>query len=185
MPATGCAQMGLSLHEILYRRLSSEENARLHATVNKTIAEHFGAFLRISAKDMLNVWAGPDKEILGALGLPHISFGILREVRQDRPGMIASWLVIATSMIWLLVIYATMARTLYQRLRGRPLPAIAYLGLLAGLYILATASGPMGDPRLRAPAMAPLMLFGAACLDRRQAAQKVVELHPASAVVAA
>jgi len=50
-----------------------------------------------------------------------------------------------------------------------------WIALVTAVYILLVASGPLGDPRMRAPAIAPLLLAAAAGLARRPHAQREIE----------
>lgn len=161
-----CDEIGLTEHEILYRPMSRQEKRRLGSTVHRVIAQHPGTFLWISAKDSANLYFGPDKSILSALGLPHISFGIVRQSSNTSSPWI-SWLLLGWETFWLFVVYAMVLRTLFQRLRRRRVPAVVWMGLLVALYILLVSSGPIGDPRMRGAAIPALLLVAAASLGSR------------------
>jgi 4-amino-4-deoxy-L-arabinose transferase-like glycosyltransferase len=164
-----CDRMGLSLPEVLHRPLSRQEDQRLRATVRETVAAHVKAFAWTCGTGSANLFFGPDKNILAVLGLPHLSFGVLRPTGPRQAGYLPSALLLVVQSGWLLIVYVLVGRTLYQWVRRRRLPAIVWLGLLTALYILVVSSGPMADPRMRTPAM-PLLLLtaGAALMSRRE-----------------
>jgi hypothetical protein len=118
---------------------------------------------------MANLWFGPDKLLLSTLGAPPLSLGILRP-SSGQPVHWSAWGLLAFNSLWLGTLYILVLRTIVLRLRGRPMQAMTWLALMAGLYVLLVASGPLGDPRLRAPATVPLLLVGAAGLAARRPA---------------
>lgn len=172
-----CDRIGRGAREILHQPLSRQEDRLLHTVVNEVIERYPGAFLWVSAKRMANLWFGPDKLILRTVGAPEVGFGILR-ASDGTPVPWSVWLLLGFSTLWLLGVYALVLRTLLLRLRGRHFAPLVWIALVTAIYLLLVSSGPLGDPRMRAPAVAPLLLAAAAGLSRRPSGRD--EIGPAT-----
>lgn len=163
-----CKRADVDFWQIRFMPISKEKQKRIAEVSMPIIHAHPKVLVREYVVRTANLLVGPEKYMLQVLGLPPISFGFVGKHSGEEPGNSGIGMaLLGLHVLFTLVIYALVCRTLWQVWRGRYLPGWIWAGFWFAAYVIAiSAAVCVGDPRYRWPGIPLLILVGAASFTR-------------------
>jgi hypothetical protein len=159
-------RLNVNRAQVRFSAFSSEDEKRIKKATLETIREYPVGFTSQLLVKSVNLLFGPDKYVLQVLGIPQTSFGIMHD--SSATGNQWGILLLGFEVIFTLVVYAGVLRTLLQAWRGRSFPMWVWSCFWVALYVLGiSAALCAGDPRYRSPTMPLLIIVAAASMVRR------------------
>lgn len=156
------AKTGVKYIRLRQTAISPEEARKVRDATISTINENRSSFMKEWAISSIKLLFGPEKMTLMALGLPHIAFGIQRDLTDISDVSVASVAILAFETLVLGCTYVLIFMTLGKCIKLRRLPNLVLFCLIVALPILVLSTIPGGgDPRYRF-AVVPLLVVIAA-----------------------
>ena len=163
-----CQKAGVDAWQVHFVPISKAEQKRMRDVSVPIIRAHPSVLLKEYVVRTANLLVGPEKYMLQVLGLPPISFGFVEKHSGEQPGRSGLGMaLLGVEVLFTLLIYAGVCRTLWQVWKGRHLPGWIWVGFWFAAYVIAiSAAVCIGDPRYRWPGIPLLILVAAASFTR-------------------
>ncbi len=170
-----CDQANVSFWRMRFVAITPEEKKRVADVAGPIVRSHPKELLKEYVVRTANLMVGPEKYMLQVLGMPPISFGLVEKsngAKQSSNGL--GMALLGAQVLFTLVVYAGVLRTLWQTVRGRVFPSWVWVCFWFSMYTLGiSAAVCVGDPRYRWPTIPLLIVVAAASWVRPQATQSV------------
>lgn len=163
-----CERASVDFWRVHFVVISKEEQKRIADVCIPIIRAHPSVLLKEYVVRTANLLVGPEKYMLQVLGLPPISFGFVEKHSGEQPGRSGLGMaLLGVEVLFTLLVYAGVCRTLWQVWKGRHLPGWIWAGFWFAAYVIAiSAAICVGDPRYRWPGIPLLILVAAASFTR-------------------
>lgn len=170
-----CGKVGLEPWQMRFLALPKEKQQEIAEVSKPIIRAHPKELVEEYIIRTANLMVGPEKYMLQVLGMPPISFGLVEKsngAKQSSNGL--GMALLGVQVLFTLVVYAGVLRTLWQTVRGRVFPSWVWVCFWFSMYTLGVSAAVcVGDPRYRWPTIPLLIIVAAASLMRPQTVQPV------------